>query len=70
MREERREERAQTGYAKHVNGRPPQRRLKNSGSRLDAPPEQHSHGQEDGPQQGQPEIVCAEKKKKRRAEPK
>ena len=64
-----REERAQNGDARCASGRPPQQRQKNYGSRLDAPPEQHSHGQEDGPQQGQPEITGAKKKEKRYAVP-
>ena len=69
MREERRDERAQVGEAQQENGRPPQQRLKNSGSRLDAPPEQHSHGHEDRPQQSQPEITGSQKKEKRREIP-
>ena len=73
IREEKRDERAeqqraQVGDAGQENRRPPQR-LKNSGSRLGAPPEQHGHGQEDGPQQSQPENTGPQKKEKRREFP-
>ena len=53
-----REERVQNGDARSASGRPSQLRQKNSGSKQDAPPEQPSHGQNDGPQQGQPKRVC------------